>query len=73
MHIFGLFKTAQSLNELDDMVQSAAVLFSSPSSGENVHRHFQNLQSKLLTIGQLPDETNKKTIEAEDMKVSVQS
>lgn len=47
MHIFGLYTTASTLEELDDMVQSAAVVFTSPSSAAIVEKHFQNLQTWL--------------------------
>lgn len=51
MHVFGLLTTAKALKDLDEMVESAAVVFSSPSSGENVEKHFNDLQSKLKKIG----------------------
>ncbi|XP_019215488.2 uncharacterized protein LOC109202448 [Oreochromis niloticus] len=44
MHTVGVFTTATSLKDLSDMVQSAAVVFGSPCSGENVEKHFHNLQ-----------------------------
>ena len=47
MHVVGLFTTASTLDELDDMVESAAVVFGSPRSGDNVERHHRNLQSWL--------------------------
>ena len=39
--------------QLDEVVVSATVLFSSPRSGENVEKHFQNLQT-LLTAATQP-------------------
>ncbi len=45
MHVFGLFTTASTLEQLDDMVQSAAVVFGSPASAANVEKHFHNLQT----------------------------
>ncbi|XP_049330090.1 uncharacterized protein LOC111193479 [Astyanax mexicanus] len=57
MHVFGLFTTASSLRELDDMVESAAVVFSSPYSGPSVEKHFNNLQCWLQNKGFHLDET----------------
>nr|XP_046226495.1 uncharacterized protein LOC124049206 [Scatophagus argus] len=51
MHTFVLFTTASSLAELDEMVESAAVVFASPSSGAIVEKHFNNLQSWLQKKG----------------------
>ncbi|KAK7130483.1 hypothetical protein R3I93_019973 [Phoxinus phoxinus] len=51
MHLFGLLTSAATLMEMDDIITSMAVLFSSPQSGENVEKHFQNLQNRLQTIG----------------------
>ena len=65
-HIFGLLTTASSLEDLDDMVQSAAVLFSSPSSGASVEKHFNNLQSWLTNSGLQLDETTKSHLGDED-------
>lgn len=44
MHTIGVFTTATSLNDLDDMVKSATVIFDSPSTGKKVEKHFRNLQ-----------------------------
>lgn len=38
MQVFGTFTTASTLDELDDMVQSAAVVFGSPSRGEALQK-----------------------------------
>lgn len=70
MHIFGLLTTANTLEDLDDMVQSAAVLFSSPSSGANVERHFNNLQTWLQKKGIQLDETAKSQSNVEDFQVN---
>ena len=51
MHLFGLLTSAATLMEMDDIITSMAVLFSSPQSGDNVEKHFQNLQNRLQTIG----------------------
>lgn len=59
----------QSVKDLDDVVQSAAIVFSSPSTDVNVEKHFHNLQSKLLQIGHLTDETVQDDIMDEDLKV----
>lgn len=73
MHIFGLFTTASTLEDLDDMVQSAAVVFSSPSNGKNVEKHFNNLQSWLTKKPLQLDETAKSQSVAEDIKVYANS
>ena len=70
MHTFGLLTSAKSLCDLDDMLESAAVVFSSPSSGANVEKHFANLQSWLKRKGTQIEETVKSEINAEDLKVS---
>lgn len=70
MHIFGLLTTASSLEDLDDMVESAAVVFSSPSSGANVEKHFNRLQSWLKKTGTPElDETAKSHQSSEDLTV----
>lgn len=73
MHVFGAFTTVSTLEELDDLVQSAAVVFSSPCSGANVEKHFKNLQSWLQKIGTPLDVTTKTKGDAEDLKVNVKS
>lgn len=50
MHLFGLLTSAATLMEMDDIITSMTVLFSSPQSGENVEKHFQNLQNSMQTI-----------------------
>lgn len=70
MHIFGLLTTASSLEDLDDMFQSAAVVFSSPSSGANIEKHFNNLQSWLKKTGTQMDETAKSQLSSEDLTVN---
>ncbi len=50
MHLFGLLTRAATLMEMDDIITSMTVLFSSPQSGENVEKHFQNLQNSIQTI-----------------------
>lgn len=73
MHVFGALTTASTLKELDDMVQSAAVVFSSPSFGAIVEKHFKNLQSWLQRTGKTLDVTTNSKIEAEDLKVNDKS
>lgn len=51
MHVFGLMMQAPTLRELDEIVSSTAVVFSSSHSGENVDKHFQNLQLLLTRHG----------------------
>ncbi|XP_059376303.1 uncharacterized protein LOC132112707 isoform X12 [Carassius carassius] len=68
MHVFGALTTASTLKELDDMVQSATVVFSSPCCGASVEKHFKNLQSWLQKKGTPLDETTKSRGDAEDLK-----
>ncbi|XP_016405730.1 uncharacterized protein LOC107738494 isoform X1 [Sinocyclocheilus rhinocerous] len=68
MHVFGALTTASTLKELDDMVQSATVVFSSPSCGASVEKHFKNLQSWLQKKGTPLDETTESRGDAEDLK-----
>lgn len=70
MHIFGLFTTASTLEELDDMVQSAAVVFSSPCSAANVEKHLDNIQTWLQRTKTELDDTKSSAIQ-DDFKVSV--
>ncbi len=51
MHVFDAITNASILEELDVLVQSAAVVFSSPCCGANVEKRFKNLQSWLQKIG----------------------
>ncbi|KAG7999432.1 hypothetical protein GBF38_000022 [Nibea albiflora] len=50
MHVIGKMSQAQTMVELEDLFISASIVFSSPCSGPNVKRHFDNLQ--LLLQGQ---------------------
>lgn len=50
MHHFGLLTRAATLREMDDIITSMTVLFSSPQSGENMEKHFLNLQNNMQTI-----------------------
>lgn len=52
MHVFGLLTQATTLKQLDEVLGSATVVFSSPRSGENVERHFQNIQTLLTAASQ---------------------
>lgn len=51
MHVFGLLTSAATLVEMEDILFSMAVVFSSLQWGENVEKHFLNLQTKMLNIG----------------------
>lgn len=46
MHVFGLMTQATTLNDLGELVISAAVVFSSSHSESNVEKHFQRLLTK---------------------------
>lgn len=70
MHIFGLLTTAVNLGDLDDMVQSTAVVFSSTHSGANVLKHFSNLQSWLQRHSPTIGEISSSCLDADDMKVN---
>lgn len=50
MHLFGLLTSAATLMEMDDIITSMTVLFSSPQSGDNVEKHFQNLQNRMQMV-----------------------
>ncbi|KAK7877629.1 hypothetical protein WMY93_031641 [Mugilogobius chulae] len=50
MHVFGLFTSAQTMAQLDEMLYSAAIVFGSPCVGPNVAHHFAHLQSLLQCI-----------------------
>ncbi|KAI9517792.1 hypothetical protein NQZ68_000961 [Dissostichus eleginoides] len=52
MHVFGLMTQATTLKELDQVVVSATVLLASPCSGENVEKHFKDLQMLLTAVAQ---------------------
>ena len=67
MHTVGLLTPASSLADLDDMLLSCTVLFSSPCSSENVVKHFLNLQAMLTAFGVSP--VNDERIVAEDFEV----
>lgn len=70
MHVFGLFTTADTLEDLDDMVQSTAVAFPSTYSGTNVHNHSSKLQSWLQRVDLKTSETATPCLDAEDIKVN---
>lgn len=57
MHLYGLFTTATSMQQLTDMVYSASVLLGSPCLGQNVQQHFHQIQEMFTQIEQHPDET----------------
>ena len=59
MHVFGLMTQATTLKDMDEVVISAAMVFSSSHSDRNVEKHFQNLQRLLLKAGHTgSDDTN---------------
>lgn len=73
MHSLGALTTASTLQELDDLVQSVAVVFSSPCSGQNVEKHFKNLQLWLQKTKIDLDVNAKSKSKTEDLKVNVKS
>ncbi|KAK1902031.1 Autophagy-related protein 2 [Dissostichus eleginoides] len=52
MHVFGLMTQAITMSELDEVVTSAVVVFSSSHSDRNVGKHFENLQGLLTNSAQ---------------------
>lgn len=70
MHVIGLLTTADTLKDLDDMVESTAVVFSSPQSGTNVKKHFSKLQSLLQMHDVTTTEASTACLDAEDIKVN---
>ena len=70
MHIFGLMTQATTLHELDDIVCSTNVVFSSSCSGEQVDKHFHNLQILLTRAG--PPAIDDRRIEEENFVVGNQ-
>ncbi|RXN11049.1 hypothetical protein ROHU_010709 [Labeo rohita] len=51
MHLFGLLTSAATLMEMDNIIISMTVVFSSSHSGDNVQKHFQNLQNRMERMG----------------------
>ncbi len=56
-----------------NLMQGAAVVFSSPCSGQNVEKHFKNLQLWLQKIKIDLDVTAESKSNMEDLKVNVKS
>ncbi|CAK6982373.1 PREDICTED: uncharacterized protein LOC109641528 [Scomber scombrus] len=67
MHVFGLLTSARSIGELDEILHSCTVIFSSPCSSGNVEKHFNKIQTMLTTIGDSADDDS--SIVAEDLEV----
>lgn len=67
MHVFGCMTQTTTLKELEDVVCSSAVVFSSSHSGKNVEKHFKNLQ--LLLKKQANCETDDASVVEEDFVV----
>lgn len=65
MHVFGLMTQASTLRELDEIIISANMVF---SSWENVESHFQNLQVLLTKAGPCEEDESNAT---EDYEVSL--
>lgn len=70
MHTSGLLTTASTVTDLDEMVQSAAVVFSSPSRAR-LEKHFKNLQPLMQKTGIEVNVTTKSKSNTEDLKVNV--
>lgn len=67
MHVFGLMTQASTMRELDEIIISATMVFSSSQSGGKVEKHFENLQLLLTKAGPFGGET----IATEDYEVSL--
>ncbi|KAG7516997.1 hypothetical protein JOB18_046441 [Solea senegalensis] len=63
MHVFGLMTQASTLRELDDLV---IMVFSSSHSGENVEKHFLNLQMQLTKGGPCPEDYTDSNLDFEN-------
>ena len=57
MHIFGLMTQVSTLKQLDEVVISANMVFSSSHSAANVEKHFRNLQVLLTKGGPCAEDT----------------
>lgn len=68
MHVFGLLTSAATSVEMEDILFIMAVVFSSPQCGENVEKHFLNLQTKMLNMGISGDLTE---VTEEDLEVFI--
>ncbi|CAL9684881.1 unnamed protein product [Knipowitschia caucasica] len=66
MHIFGLFTTASTVHELEDMVYSAAVLFGSPCVGPLVEHHFAHLQALMVHLPSPMEVDNEAVVDLEE-------
>ena len=67
MHVFGLLAECATLPEMDEAVDSATVLFSSPCTGAIVTKHFKNLQQLMLKKG--ISDIDKAVVKEEDYTV----
>lgn len=65
MHLFGLMTQAFTLLELDEIIISANMVFSSSHSGENVEKHFENLQVLLTKAGPCVEDESIATVDYE--------
>ncbi len=63
MHTFGLLACSANLMQMDEVLLSATVLFCSPCTGDNVAKHYNNLQELMQQVGKLEaEEQNYKVI-----------
>lgn len=63
MHMFGLMTQASTLQEMDEMVISANMVFSSSSSGENIEKHFENPRVLLTKAGPCVEDESIATVD----------
>lgn len=68
MHIFGIMTQASTMQELDEILISATIVFSSSQSGAKVDAHFENLQQLLTNAGPIRHD---EFIATEDYEVSL--
>ncbi|XP_028991434.2 uncharacterized protein LOC114846544 isoform X3 [Betta splendens] len=66
MHTFGAMAQATTIEELEEIIVSAAVVFSSSHSGKKVEKHFKNLQL-IMTQGGRTDIEDSSIVEQEFM------
>lgn len=67
MHVFGVIACSSTLEELKDVITSAAVVFGSPCSGKHVNKHSKNLEVLIEKKGTM--DLDKEHFVSEDYKV----
>lgn len=65
MHVFGRLACSTTLKDMEEIIASATVVFSSPCNGNNFAKHYQHLL-ELIKQSTAMDDTN---VHGEDYKV----